>query len=83
MNKKLLFILFICLLLLTGCGGNTAYVSSTKMNTEYSMYIGNKNSHKFHKPDCYTLPYEENRIYFGSTDEALSTGFAPCKNCKP
>ena len=83
MNKKLFSILFVCLLLLTGCGKNAAYVSSTKIYTECSMYIGNKNSHKFHKPNCHTLPYEENRIYFGSTDEALSTGFAPCKNCKP
>ena len=83
MNKNILSLLFVCLLLLTGCGKNVTYVSSAKINTECSMYIGNKNSHKLHKPDCYTLPYAENRINFDNLDDALSSGFSPCKNCKP
>ncbi len=83
MNKRILSLLFICLFLLTGCSKNTSYVSSAEIYTEYTMYIGNKNSHKFHKPDCYTLPYAENRIYFDNLDDALSSGFSPCKNCEP
>ena len=83
MNKKILFLLFLCLLLLTGCKENSTYVSYYESCTEYTMYIGNKNSHKFHCPDCHTLPYAENRIYFDSADDATSSGFYPCKNCKP
>jgi len=46
-------------------------------------YIGNSNTHKFHLPSCKTLPSEENRVYFGSREEAIEEGYAPCKNCRP
>jgi competence protein ComEC len=46
-------------------------------------YIGNKNSLKFHRPDCPNLPAEKNRIYFNSRDEALNEKFSPCSNCQP
>ena len=46
-------------------------------------YIGNKNSLKFHRPDCPNLPTEKNRIYFNSRDEALNQKFSPCANCQP
>lgn len=49
---------------------------------EYA-YIGNKNSKKFHSPSCSSLPYEENRVYFNSREEAVSSGYSPCGNCKP
>ena len=44
-------------------------------------YIGNKNSLKFHAPDCNSLPKEENRIYFDSYDAAVSAGYEPCSGC--
>lgn len=46
-------------------------------------YIGNKNSKKFHRPDCRTLPAEQNRVYFSSREEAISALFSPCNNCNP
>ena len=46
-------------------------------------YIGNKNSKKFHLPTCHTLPIEKNRVYFETREEAVATGYEPCKNCKP
>lgn len=46
-------------------------------------YIGNTNTGKFHRPSCHTLPKEKNRIYFDSRDEAISSGYDPCKNCDP
>lgn len=46
-------------------------------------YIGNVNSYKFHVPSCRTLPKEKNRIYFSSRDEAINSGYVPCKNCNP
>jgi len=48
-----------------------------------SNYIGNINSLKFHIPSCYTLPAEENRVYFNTRNEAINAGYVPCKNCKP
>lgn len=44
-------------------------------------YIGNKNSLKFHTPDCNSLPKEENRVYFDSYDAAIDAGFTPCGSC--
>lgn len=46
-------------------------------------YIGNKNSHKFHRANCSRLPAEKNRVYFKSRDEAIKTGYEPCKICEP
>lgn len=48
-------------------------------------YIGNKNSRKFHRPDCQwaqkIAPY--NRVFFKTREEAISAGYTPCKVCKP
>lgn len=46
-------------------------------------YIGNKNTKKFHLPSCHTLPAEQNRVYFATRDEAINSGYDPCKNCDP
>jgi len=46
-------------------------------------YIGNKNSHKFHRATCSRLPEEKNRVYFKSRDEAIKAGYEPCKICEP
>lgn len=48
-------------------------------------YIGNKNSKKFHLPDC---PYaekikEDNKIYFDKRTEAIDKGYEPGGYCKP
>ena len=48
---------------------------------EEIQYIGNRNSHKFHGPDCKNLPKEENRVYFDSYQEAVSAGYSPCGSC--
>lgn len=44
-------------------------------------FIGNKNSRKFHAQDCSSLPKEENRVLFGSYQEATDAGFTPCSGC--
>lgn len=46
-------------------------------------YIGNKNTKKFHKPSCRTLPAAKNQVSFGSRDAAINAGYSPCGNCKP
>ena len=56
--------------------------SGTPVETE-AAYIGNKNSKKFHRTSCHTLPAEKNRVLFGSREEAVQSGHSPCGNCKP
>ena len=46
-----------------------------------NSYIGNKNSRKFHTPDCGSLPKEENRVYFDTYDAAVDAGYTPCSSC--
>ena len=47
------------------------------------IYIGNKNTKKFHRLNCYTLPAEKNRVKFTSRDRAVNYGYSPCGNCQP
>ena len=50
-----------------------------------SSYVGNSNSHKFHKSSCpsakKTAPH--NRVAFSSRGEAINAGYVPCKRCNP
>ena len=57
--------------------------SGTPDNAEPAaqVFIGNKNSRKFHAEDCGSLPKEENRVYFDSYDEAINAGYSPCSSC--
>ena len=62
-----------------------ANIQTNETQTEIAeeMYIGNKNSKKFHRPSCNTLPAEKNSIYFSSRNEAIDSGFSSCGNCRP
>ena len=44
-------------------------------------FIGNKNSQKFHSPDCSNLPAEKNQVIFDSYDAAVDAGYTPCGSC--
>ncbi len=50
-------------------------------------YIGNRNSHVFHYPDCDSVNdmKEKNKVYFedATRDEVMEQGFRPCQRCKP
>ena len=48
-------------------------------------YIGNSNSHIFHKSTCGSVGTmkKENKIIFEGRDAAISGGYTPCKRCKP
>ncbi len=61
----------------------TIKTNETAAKPEESGYIGNKNTKKFHRPDCRTLPAEKNQVQFLSRDEAISSGYEPCGNCNP
>lgn len=48
-------------------------------------FIGNKNSKKFHKPNCdsvYAMS-DKNKVYFDNRKDALYEGYTPCKSCNP
>lgn len=57
--------------------------NETAVEYDEGIYIGNKNSKKFHKPDCLTLPAEKNRALFTSRANAVNAGYSPCGNCCP
>lgn len=44
-------------------------------------YIGNTRSHKFHAPDCQSLPSEKNQILFDTYAQAIEAGYSPCGYC--
>lgn len=50
-----------------------------------ALYIGNRNSKKFHRPDCEGVARmkEENKVSFKSREEAVSAGYTPCSLCQP
>jgi competence protein ComEC len=56
---------------------------SLKPSANAGEYIGNRNTKKFHKTTCRTLPAEHNQVYLISKDVAISEGYDPCGNCKP
>jgi len=64
-------------------GSRKTTTQKSTANVGSGKYIGNKNSKKFHRSSCHTLPKESNRIYFSSRDKAISSGYKPCKNCDP
>ena len=53
---------------------------------ETQTYVLNTNTHKFHKPGCYSVEKikPENYAEFtGTREEAIAYGYDPCKNCNP
>jgi len=49
-------------------------------------YVGNANSHKFHKPGCSSVGdmAEHNKVFFyGDRQEVVDKGYQPCKRCNP
>ena len=58
-------------------------VQSSAETVSHGNYIGNIKSEKVHSLDCDTLPYEKNRTYFNTYEEAVAEGYEPCQNCNP
>ena len=50
---------------------------------ESSGYIGNLNSHVFHRESCSGLPAEKNQVCFDSREAAVAAGYTPCGRCDP
>ena len=52
---------------------------------EEKYYLGNKNSYRFHRPDCLfgRKMSKKNVVRFQSRYEAFWAGYSPCKRCRP
>ena len=50
-----------------------------------STYVGNKNSHVFHRATCSSASSmkEKNKVPFSSREEAIEKGYKPCSKCNP
>ena len=60
----------------------SAQFDSTQGDAD-DFYIANINTRKFHKPDCSSLPNEENRLYFATRETVVDEGYTPCGRCNP
>ena len=57
---------------------------STEVVTGKVMYIGNRQNKSFHQLNCQYAPKNlMKRVEFCSRDEAMGTGYCPCKTCNP
>jgi len=54
-------------------------------NPTECSYIGNKDTHKFHKPSCRSVKQmkESNKVAIVSREDAVRKGYQPCAICNP
>jgi competence protein ComEC len=64
-------------------GFNNKTTKNPPEQKQDNVYIGNKNSLKFHCSDCKSLPAAKNQVYFKTRDEAVKQGYSPCNKCQP
>ena len=50
-----------------------------------SYYVGNRNSKRFHYPDCFSVSdmKEKNKVILPTREDAISNGYKPCGECQP
>ncbi len=79
--KKLVLAIAVALTL-TSCTADSLYSNNYNDNSYESSvqsssrnYVANRNSKKLHSIHCNSLPYEENRIYFSTIEEANQAGY--------
>ena len=65
--------------------GQTLTVSTADEPDVEAAYIGNRNSMKFHYPDCPSVAEmaEHNKVPLASRQDASALGYKPCGSCKP
>lgn len=89
--KKYIFAVVILLLIifaLDRCStprSGTKYTNNTTATSSGSQavstladskaYVGNKRNGKLHSIYCVSLPYEDNRVYFATEEEAKNAGY--------
>jgi len=65
--------------------GACAAVATRPASRPATRYIGSRNGYAYHRPTCRHVKriYLENRIVWSHHEDALDSGFRPCKHCKP
>ena len=68
----------------TYSAGETTY-DGTAPAASSAQYIGNKNSHIFHLPECSGVKSmsEKNKVSFSTREEAVNADYKPCSTCNP
>lgn len=70
----------------TGCDDPPPPVDPPPPNDTKVNYIANKNTGKFHIPECNSVDdmKEKNKLYWeGTREELIEKGYEPCGNCNP
>lgn len=55
-------------------------------NTSEDLYVLNRNTKKFHRPDCNSvqdIKPKNKQEFSGNTETLIQQGYSPCKNCNP
>ena len=55
-------------------------------NTSEDLYVLNRNTKKFHRPDCRSvqdIKPKNKQEFSGNTEALIQQGYSPCKNCNP
>lgn len=55
-------------------------------NTSEDLYVLNKNTKKFHRPNCSSvqdIKPKNKQEFSGNTEALIQQGYSPCKNCNP
>ncbi|MDE6313369.1 MAG: hypothetical protein K2M46_07065 [Lachnospiraceae bacterium] len=73
MKRFSIILTIACMLSIVGCTADTS--TSTADSVSNKNYIANINSGKLHSIHCDSLPYEQNRIYFSTIEEAYEAGY--------
>lgn len=64
---------------------STSTISNNVRSDNSGIYVASSNSGKFHKPSCKwgQKISENNKITFNSRQDAINSGYVPCKSCNP
>ncbi|MDD2494349.1 MAG: ComEC/Rec2 family competence protein [Tissierellia bacterium] len=60
-------------------------INDSSATNQKVQFIGNKNTRKFHIPNCSSVKTikEANRVSFTKRENAVNQGYEPCGSCKP
>lgn len=60
--------------------------SAPAANADDGYYVLNTNTHRFHLPNCDSvgqMAEKNKKLFYGSREEAVDSGYSPCQQCKP
>ena len=66
--------------------GDSYLEENTTDEEDAEYYILNRNSHKFHLPDCSgveNISEKNKQEYYGSRADLIAQGYEPCQRCSP